>query len=99
MDPKKQNLFEIIKFNDNGLIPAIIQDFKNNEVLMMAWMNEESLKLTIKEQTTYFFSRSRQKLWRKGESSGHTQQLVDIILDCDSDTILAKVKQKFRITK
>lgn len=76
-----------------GLIPVIIQDESSNEVLMLAYMNEESLKLTLKTGTTWFYSRSRQKLWNKGETSGHTQQVKAIFLDCDGDTLLIKVNQ------
>lgn len=83
-----------LKFNRGGLIPAIIQDDASQEVLMMAWMNAESLKLTLKTGYTWFFSRSRQKLWNKGETSGHTQKVRDILFDCDGDTLLIKVAQK-----
>lgn len=83
-----------LKYNETGLIPAIVQDAFTNEVLMMAWMNAESLKITIEEGTTCFFSRSRQSLWRKGETSGNTQRVQAIYADCDSDTLLVKVIQK-----
>lgn len=78
---------------EKGLIPAIIQDFNNNEVLMLAYMNEESFKKTLETGTTWFFSRSRQKLWNKGETSGHFQYVKSISYDCDGDTLLIKVDQ------
>ena len=82
-----------IKFNDDGLIPAIAQDHKSGRILMMAWMNAESLQLTAQTQTAVYFSRSRSKLWHKGESSGHTQRVHDIRLDCDADVIVLSVTQ------
>lgn len=86
-----------IKWNEDGLVPAIAQDFQTNEVLMMAWMNKDSLELTVKEQRAIYWSRSRQKLWRKGEESGHVQTLHGIYLDCDNDVILLKVDQLGKI--
>ena len=83
-----------LRFDDKGLIPAIAQDHQSGDVLMMAWMNAESLKLTVEEGQAVYWSRSRGKLWRKGESSGHQQVLRDIRLDCDADVILLKVEQK-----
>jgi phosphoribosyl-AMP cyclohydrolase len=80
-----------IKFDANGLIPAIVQDAQTNEVLMMAYMNQESLQLTLKKGETYFWSRSRSELWRKGATSGNVQQLVEIRVDCDMDTLLIRV--------
>ena len=82
-----------IKYNADGLVPAIAQCAETGEVLMLAWMNEESLRLTLEEKRGVYFSRSRQKLWRKGESSGHIQELVSAHIDCDGDTILLKVRQ------
>ena len=82
-----------LKFNSDGLIPAIIQDHENGRVLMMAWMIRASLEATIATGKTHFWSRSRQKFWIKGESSGHTQTVKDIALDCDGDTLLIKVEQ------
>ncbi len=79
------------KFNQDGLIPAIVQDFYTKEVLMMAYMNAESLEITKKEGYTCFYSRSRNELWRKGETSGNTQKVMGISLDCDSDTLLIQV--------
>ncbi|MFR7746418.1 MAG: phosphoribosyl-AMP cyclohydrolase [Eggerthellaceae bacterium] len=84
------NLDELT-YNADGLIPCIVQDADSLEVLMMAWMNEESLRLTLEQRTTWFYSRSRQKLWHKGEESGNTQQLVQLRYDCDKDTLLALV--------
>jgi len=80
-------------WNADGLIPAIAQDAISGEVLMLAWMNAESLALTLRERRAVYWSRSRQALWRKGDTSGHTQTLVDIRLDCDGDTLLLKVNQ------
>ncbi|MFM1945007.1 MAG: phosphoribosyl-AMP cyclohydrolase [Verrucomicrobiota bacterium] len=82
-----------LKFNADGLIPAIIQDATNGRVLMMAWMNKASLETTIQTGKTHFWSRSRQKYWMKGESSGHTQTVKDIAFDCDGDTLLIQVEQ------
>jgi len=82
-----------LKYDSNGLIPAIIQDVETGEVLMMAYMNEQSLRATIETGKTHFWSRSRQKYWMKGESSGHTQEVREILIDCDVDTQLIKVKQ------
>ena len=87
------NFFEKLKFNDDGLIPAIIQEEGTGRVIMMAWMNESSLKTTIEKGKTHFWSRSRQKYWMKGESSGHTQQVKSIAFDCDGDTLLIQVSQ------
>ena len=82
-----------VNFNTDGLIPAIAQDHKSGRILMMAWMNAESLLLTAETQTAVYFSRSRAKLWHKGESSGHTQRVHDIRLDCDADVIVLSVTQ------
>lgn len=81
-----------LAFNDAGLIPCIVQDVDTKDVLMMAWMNRESLRLTLEQRTTWFWSRSRSKLWHKGEESGNTQELVELRYDCDEDTLLALVK-------
>ncbi|KPK90278.1 phosphoribosyl-AMP cyclohydrolase [bacterium SM23_31] len=89
-----RKFFERLKFDDRGLIPAIVQDYENGEVLMMAYMNKESLTKTLETGQTCFFSRSRQKLWIKGETSGNTQKVIEIRLDCDADTILVKVMQR-----
>jgi phosphoribosyl-ATP pyrophosphohydrolase/phosphoribosyl-AMP cyclohydrolase len=84
----------MVDFEKNGgLVPVIVQDADTNEVLMLAYMNEEALKLTQETGYAHYFSRSRNKLWKKGESSGHTQEVKDIFIDCDNDTVLLKVKQ------
>lgn len=80
-----------LRYNEAGLIPCIVQDAQTNEVLMMAWMNAESLFLTMKDRTMWFWSRSRQELWHKGATSGNTQKLVELRYDCDADTLLALV--------
>ncbi len=80
-----------LSFDDKGLIPCIVQDNATGEVLMMAWMNKESVRRTLEEKTTWFWSRSRSKFWHKGEESGNTQQLVELRYDCDADCLLAKV--------
>ena len=85
---------EAIKFDQNGLIPAIIQDFYTKKVLTLAYMNAESLRLSIEKKQTHFFSRSRKELWHKGETSGNTQTIVSIAKDCDSDTLLVQVIPK-----
>lgn len=82
-----------LKYDDKGLIPAIIQDIQNGDVLMMAYMNEESLKMTIESGFTHFWSRSRQKYWKKGETSGNLQEVKEIFYDCDADTLLVMVIQ------
>lgn len=83
-----------IRWDADGLVPAIAQDATSGDILMMAWMNEEALRLTVAENRAIYYSRSRRKLWRKGESSGHVQQLHEIRLDCDADVILLKVTQE-----
>jgi phosphoribosyl-ATP pyrophosphohydrolase/phosphoribosyl-AMP cyclohydrolase len=81
-----------IRFDANGLIPAIVQDAQTKDVLMMAYMNAESLTLTLEKGETYFWSRSRGELWHKGETSGNIQRVVEIFLDCDADTLLISVE-------
>ena len=81
------------KFDDNGLIPAIIQDSENGDVLMLGYMNEESLRRTLESGRTWFWSRSRQEYWCKGETSGNRQYVREIRYDCDADTLLVKVLQ------
>ncbi len=78
---------------NNGLVPVIVQEIDTNEVLMLAYMNEEALQKTMNTGFAHYFSRSRNKLWKKGESSGNTQEVKDILIDCDNDTVLLKVKQ------
>ena len=82
-----------LKYDEKGLIPAIVQDVENGDVLMMAYMNENSLKMTIETGFTHFWSRSRQEYWKKGGTSGDLQEVKEIYYDCDADTILVKVKQ------
>lgn len=83
-----------LKFNKDGLIPAIVQDKKSKDVLMLGYMNRESIQATLKEKRTCFYSRSRQELWRKGQTSGHIQKVEDIFYDCDKDALLVLVTQK-----
>jgi len=82
-----------LKYDEKGLIPAIIQDAENKDVLMVAYMNEASLKMTLETGYTHFWSRSRQKFWKKGETSGNVQEVREIFYDCDADTLLVRVKQ------
>lgn len=89
----KQDWLAAVKWNEDGLVPAIAQDYQTGTVLMMAWMNAEALELTVKEQRAIYWSRSRGKLWRKGEESGHVQTLHELRIDCDQDVILLKVEQ------
>ncbi len=86
-------MIEKIKFNQEGLIPVVVQDDQSNEVLMLAYMNEEALKKTITEKRAYYFSRSRNELWKKGETSGNVQFVKSLFYDCDADTLLLKVEQ------
>jgi phosphoribosyl-AMP cyclohydrolase len=89
----ENSILEEIKWNEAGLVPAIAQQFDSGKVLMVAWMNREALTTTIAEGRAVYFSRSRQKLWRKGEESGHVQELKEIRIDCDSDVVLMQVNQ------
>jgi phosphoribosyl-AMP cyclohydrolase / phosphoribosyl-ATP pyrophosphohydrolase len=82
-----------LKFDSNGLIPAIVQDYKDDQVLTLAYMNAESLKKTLESGQTWFYSRSRQKLWHEGETSGHFQNVKQILVDCDRDALVIKVEQ------
>lgn len=86
-----EEIISKLKFDDKGLIPAVVQDFYTGEVLTVAYMNEESLKITLDEKMTCFFSRSRQELWRKGETSGNRQHIVSVKTDCDGDALVVKV--------
>ena len=88
-----QTLVQEIKWNEQGLVPAIAQDWLTGEVLMLAWMSREALQQTILEGRAIYWSRSRQALWRKGEESGHVQYLKELRIDCDADTVLLKVEQ------
>lgn len=87
-------ILDELKFDNAGLIPAIIQDYENNEVLMMAFMNREALQKTMESGRVCFWSRSRQEYWTKGETSGHTQTVKSVAYDCDGDALLIKVEQK-----
>ncbi|MCL7930153.1 phosphoribosyl-AMP cyclohydrolase [Halomonas llamarensis] len=91
--PSTSDLLDAVKYNEQGLIPAIAQQFDSGEVLMMAWMNREALEETLRTDRVCYYSRSRGKLWRKGESSGQQQQLKSATLDCDGDTLLLQVEQ------
>lgn len=82
-----------LKYDDRGLIPAIVQEANTGEVLMLAYMNRSSIEMTLKSGYTHFWSRSRQKYWKKGETSGCTQEVTEILYDCDADTLLVKVTQ------
>lgn len=84
---------DLVAWNEQGLAPAIAQDRDSKDILMVAWMNKEALTLTVSEGRAIYWSRSRQKLWRKGEESGHVQQVSEIRLDCDNDVILLQVEQ------
>lgn len=86
-------MIDSVKFNDDGLVPVIAQCVDNGDVLMMAWMNKESLEITLKTGRVTYFSRSRQELWEKGLTSGHKQSLISAMIDCDGDTILLTVQQ------
>ena len=88
------NWLDEIRFNADGLVPVIAQDAGTGRVLMLAWMNREALALTAEKNEAVYWSRSRQKLWHKGEESGHTQRVKEIRFDCDEDVILLKVEQK-----
>ena len=90
----KETFIKSVTYNGKGLVPVVTQDQQTGEVLMLAWMNEEALNLTIERKRMVYYSRSRQKLWLKGETSGHFQNLVSISIDCDGDTLLARVIQE-----
>jgi len=87
-----QDALHHLRFDSNGLIPAIVQDAETKEVLMLAYMNSRSLRLTVEKGETYFWSRSRGELWHKGETSGNLQKVVEINVDCDADTLLILVQ-------
>lgn len=90
----EMQLIEELKYDEKGLIPVIIQDIGNKDVLMMAYMDKTALMKTVETGFTHFWSRSRQKYWKKGETSGHVQEVKEILYDCDKDTLLIKVIQK-----
>ena len=87
------NWIQSIKWDKDGLVPVIAQDYKTNKILMFAWMNQEALELTQKNKKAFYWSRSRKKIWEKGEESGHVQNVHEIRLDCDGDVILLKIEQ------
>jgi len=87
------DLTDKLKFDDKGLVTAIAQDWKTGEVLMVAFMNDEAVRKTLETGTMHYWSRSRQELWLKGETSGHTQQVRSVAVDCDADAILFKIEQ------
>jgi phosphoribosyl-AMP cyclohydrolase len=93
LTPGAMSFYDKLKFNADGLIPAIVQEQSTGRVLMMAWMNRASLEKTIETGKTCFWSRSKQRFWMKGESSGHTQAVKDVAFDCDGDTLLIQVGQ------
>jgi phosphoribosyl-AMP cyclohydrolase len=88
-----KSFLETVKFDEKGLVPAIVQDHETGKVLMMAWMNLESLQMTLERKKACYWSRSRKQLWLKGESSGNMQDVHDILIDCDGDTLILKVSQ------
>lgn len=94
MDDIKKIIDSIDFHKGSGMVPTIIQDYESNKVLMLAYMNRESLRKTLETNTTWFYSRTRNKLWNKGETSGHFQHVVEVFIDCDSDTLLIKVRQE-----
>lgn len=89
----KDELLKTVKFDENGLVPVIAQDYHSKHIRMLAYMNEEALKKTLETGDVYYYSRSRQKLWRKGEESGHFQYLKGMSVDCDGDTLLIQIEQ------
>jgi phosphoribosyl-AMP cyclohydrolase len=91
---KPQDIISRLKFDEKGLVTAVIQDFVNSEVLMVAHMNREAVEKTLQGPHTHFWSRSRQKQWMKGETSGNTQTVKEVLVDCDGDCLLIKVEQK-----
>lgn len=93
MKSETENLINQVKFDENGLVPAIAQDVNTGEIYMLAWMNAESLAITLETGQIHYWSRSRNELWRKGATSGHTQTLKECYVDCDNDTILLKIEQ------
>jgi len=90
----RDSLLDQIKWDDRGLVPAIVQDHRSGDVLMLAYMNRESLRRSLEARQTWFWSRSRKCLWHKGETSGHIQRIHEIRYDCDGDTLLLQVEQE-----
>ena len=97
LDPHE--MWAKMKKNSDGLVPAITQDFENNQVLMMAYMNEEAFCLTCETGYMHYYSRSRDSLWKKGETSGHFQKVIEAYIDCDKDTLLYKIDQTGEASK
>jgi phosphoribosyl-AMP cyclohydrolase len=94
MEPIDDTLFDAIRWDRDGLVPVIAQEQGSNDVLMFAWMNREALSQTVRRGEAVYWSRSRQRLWHKGEESGHVQQVHEIRLDCDADVVLLKITQR-----
>lgn len=92
-EPEVPDAVKQIKFDERGLVTAVAQHHRTSEVLMVAWMNREAVVRTLETGQVHYWSRSRQSLWRKGETSGHTQALKEFLIDCDGDTLLLKVEQ------
>jgi len=92
-EEKYMNWLDEVKYNEDGLVPAIAQDAETGKIMMFAWMNRESLQQTVEKNEVVYYSRSRQQLWHKGESSGHTQLLKEVRIDCDNDVILLMIEQ------
>lgn len=92
--PSMDGLLDSLKYDKDGLVGVIVQDAESNEVLMLAWANREAAKLTLEKGLMHYYSRSRQKMWLKGEESGNVQTVESLAVDCDGDAILAKVQQK-----
>lgn len=90
---KTMSFLDEVKYNEDGLVPTIAQDAETGKIMMFAWMNRESLQQTVEKNEVVYYSRSRQQLWHKGESSGHTQRLKEIRIDCDNDVILLMIEQ------
>jgi len=94
VEPERiESLLDGLKYDENGLVPVVVQDAEGGEVLMVAYANREALRRTLESGETHFWSRSRRKLWHKGESSGHVQKVRELRIDCDADTVLVKVEQ------
>ncbi len=93
-DAQSSDFLDLVAWNEHGLVPALAQDAISRKILMVAWMNREALALTVTEGRAVYWSRSRQRLWRKGEESGHVQRVSEIRLDCDNDVILLQVQQQ-----
>jgi phosphoribosyl-AMP cyclohydrolase (EC 3.5.4.19) len=93
MTTEMQSFLDAVKFDKDGLVPAIAQDAETGKVLMLAYMNRESLEITLKERKMCYWSRSRKELWRKGATSGNTQEVKEILIDCDGDALVFKITQ------